>query len=643
MRYLLREASEIVDSFRKINSFQDFADLLEVDYFWFKQELFEVPLEEKYTSFTIPKKNGELREIYSPISGIREIQARLNEVLILIYEPERKQSVHGFTTNRNIITNAKNHCNKKFVLNMDIKDFFPTITQQRIRGVMMSPPYNLPSQIATTISHICCYEGKLPQGAPTSPIISNIVCAKLDSKLRLLAKQNKCFYTRYADDITFSTIVKNFPLSIAKITGLKITDVSLSDNLISIFESNGFQINFNKVRIQGDNQRQEVTGLTVNNKPNVSRKYIRQVRAMLHDWHKNGYVQAYMKDAAIRYSANKKSAHFSSALRGKIEFIGQVRQKDDFIYQKLLTFYEKLIEREIIRQRSLKFDDEYYKNWCEEVDEYVSLIINDYINSIYVDNLKECIQQGFEELEKLRKGQDPNYDLAGVPVAYAFKYLPRKIIAMTAVLSHYFRAENVPIPEKILDVGSGTDAVSIALGLFRKQMSFKITAIEPCSYMRQFSMFRPSLPNLEISNVDGKLGDWFQHLNNKYYNLIFMSSILQNSFNNLTDSWWLTWTHDLYKASTNNARLILIEPSVKGKLVNKMKLAMESSGWILKEQLLLNDLFPNVANKGRKLQKLTSLKKELVSSSYQHYKYNVESWNTTLSYKEVIHIYSKNN
>ncbi|MFM7372884.1 MAG: reverse transcriptase domain-containing protein, partial [Sphaerospermopsis kisseleviana] len=109
-----------------------------------------------------------------------------------------------------MVTNAKNHCNKKFVLNLDIKDFFPTITQQRIRGVMMSPPYNLPSQIATTISHICCYEGKLPQGAPTSPIISNIVCAKLDSELRLLAKQNKCFYTRYADDITFSTIVKNF-------------------------------------------------------------------------------------------------------------------------------------------------------------------------------------------------------------------------------------------------------------------------------------------------------------------------------------------------------------------------------------------------------------------------------------------------
>ncbi|MFM6037510.1 MAG: reverse transcriptase domain-containing protein [Sphaerospermopsis kisseleviana] len=642
MRYLLREASEIVESFRKINSFQDFADLLEVDYFWFKQELFAVPLEEKYTSFTIPKRNGESREIYSPVSGIREIQARLNEVLRLVYEPERKQSVHGFTTSRNIVTNAKNHCNKKFVLNLDIKDFFPTITQQRIRGVMMSPPYNLPSQIATTISHICCYEGKLPQGAPTSPIISNIVCAKLDSELRLLAKQNKCFYTRYADDITFSTIVKNFPLSIAKITGLKITDVSLSDNLISIFKSNGFQINFNKVRIQGDNQRQEVTGLTVNNKPNVSRKYIRQVRAMLHDWHKNGYVQAYINDSAIRYQKNKNRVNFSSALRGKIEFIGQVRQKDDFIYQKLLTFYEKLIEREIIRQRSLKFDDKDYNNWCDSVDEYALHIINNYIDAISVDidNMKECIQQGFDELDKLRKKQDPDYDLPGVPIAYAFKYLPRKIIAMTAVLSHYFREENVPIPEKILDVGSGTDAVSIALDLFRQKMSFQITAIEPCSYMRQFAMFRPSLRNLEVLNVNGRLGDWFNYLNNNYFNLIFMSSILQNSFENLGNSWWLEWANELYQASTNNARLILIEPSVKVKLVNKMKWAMESSGWILREQLLLSDLFPNVFNKGCQLKKLTSLKQELIGN---YCPWPVSGWNTYYKYNEVIHIYSKNN
>ena len=645
MGYLKKEPSDIVDLFSRMESFADLADLLEVDNIsWLKQELFEVISEEKYTLFSIPKKNGELRQIYSPNSDTKEIQSRLNEVLRLVYEPERKQSVHGFTTNRNIITNAQNHCNKTFVLNIDIKNFFPTITQQRIRGVMMSPPYNLPSKVATTISHICCYEGKLPQGAPTSPIISNMVCAKLDSELRLIAKKYKCFYTRYADDITFSTTLKNFPLSIAQITGCRITDVTLSDTLISIFESNGFKINFKKVRIQRANQRQEVTGLTVNTKPNVSRKYIRQVRAMLYDWHNNGYVQAYINDVDIRYKQNKRYANFRSALRGKIEFIGQVRQKDDFIYQKLLTFYEELTERENLRQLSLKFDDECYNNWREKVDEYVTCIINKYIDSISpeVPDLDKCIKAGFDELKKLKNGEDPNYDLPGVPVAYAFQYLPRKIIAMTAVLSHYFRTENVPIPKKILDVGSGTDAVSIALGLFRQRMRFQITAIEPCSYMRQFAMFRPRLPNLQIDNQNGRVGDWFEDLSRDYYHLIFMSSILQNSFKKYSDSWWSEWTSDLYQASTMNARLILIEPAAKATLIYRMKSAMEDSGWELNEQLLLSDLFPKVTvnSKRCELPQLTNLKQQLVGN---YYRYPVQSWNTapTYKYNEVIHIYSK--
>lgn len=638
MKYLTREKSKIINLFKQIKTFQDLSDLLEVDVNWFKKQLFKVPLEEKYILFTIPKRNGEQRQINSSILGNREIQARLNEVLRLVYETERKDPVHGFTTNRNIITNARNHCNKKFVLNIDIKDFFPTITQQRIRGVLMSPPYNLSSIVATTISHICCYEGKLPQGAPTSPIISNMVCAKLDSQLRLLAKKNRCFYTRYADDITFSTTANNFPPSIAQVTGSKITDVSLSKDLICIFESNGFNINLNKIRIQKENQRQEVTGLTVNNKPNVSRKYIKKVRAMIHDWHTNGYVQAYINNSVIAEKQNKKVTQFAPALRGKIEFIGQVRSKDDCIYKNLLLFYNKLIERDIIRQRSLNFDVTHYSSWCETVDKYVTAIIKKYINSKNIST--EDIKKGFDELNKLKQGKDPNYDLPGVPVAYAFLYLPRKIIAMTAVLSHYFKDTNTPIPNRLLDVGSGTDAVSIALGLFRENINLTITAIEPCSYMRQFAMFKPNFPNLEISNVSGSIGSWFQCLNYNYYHLICMSSILQNSFRSQTDAWWLEWTQDLYEASTKNARLIMIEPHVKAGLVSKMKWAMESSGWILKEQLLLSDLFPQVSNKERILQQLTSLKEELIGKYWQ---YSVVSWNGNKKYNEYIHIYYKNN
>ncbi len=634
------EHSNTLEIFKSMTTFEDLTKLLEFDAGWFKEQLFRVPLAEKYISFTIPKKNGGLREINSPINGIKKIQEKLNRILRLIYEIDRKQSVHGFTSDRSIVTNAINHCNKRFVLNIDIKDFFYTITQKRIRGVLMSPPYNLPSKVATTISHICCYKGRLPQGAPTSPIVSNMVCAKLDSELRLIAKKNGCFYTRYADDITFSTTASKFPTSIAEIKSIKISDITLSDNLTSIFESNGFQINFNKVRIQRENQRQEVTGLTVNKGLNVPRKYIRQIRSMLHNWETKGYVKAHIENLLIRHQQKKKPARFYSVVRGKIEFVGKVRGKDDSIYQRLLVCYQSLMERESIRLRSLEFNNEDYIHWCETVDEYLDNMTVNYINNIrqYIENIKECIQQGFDELEKLRRKEDPNYNLPGIPIAYAFMYLPRKIMAVTAVLSHYFRSETAPIPGQILDVGSGSDAVSIALGLFRRKIPFKITAIEPSNCMREFSVFKPTLPNLEISNVYGLLGDWFTNLQDNHYDLIFMSLILQNSFLKKPNDWWFDWTKDLYQASTNNARLILIEPVVKKDLIEKMKLAMESSGWILGEEILLSDLFPHVSNKKYILNKLTKLKEKLIDN---YWKYPVESWNTYYKYDEIIHIYSK--
>ena len=246
------------------------------DYRFFRETIFHSQQETSYSSFSIPKKNGEPRLIEVPNEEIKKIQQSLNYLLTVIYEP--KASVHGFTRNRDIISNAQNHCDKRYVLNIDLKDIFHSISQKRIRGTFIAPPYSLDSKIATSISHLCSYKDHLPQGASTSPIISNIVCSKLDSELRILAKNNNCFYTRYADDITFSTTRKNFPTELCIIYGAGITDINLGKKLISIIEDNGFTVNPQKIRIQSKNNRQEVTGLTVNTKVNVSRKYIRHIR-----------------------------------------------------------------------------------------------------------------------------------------------------------------------------------------------------------------------------------------------------------------------------------------------------------------------------------------------------------------------------
>lgn len=633
---IINEYQKELEQLQKLTNLRSLCRYLGVSYLETKKLLFRLSSSEKYKQFSIPKRNGEKREINAPIGLTLEIQKKLYEILTNIYELNLKASVHGFVLKRDILTNAKNHCGKKFVLNIDIRDFFPSITQKRIRGVLMSPPYSLKSKVATSISHLCCLEEKLPQGSPTSPILSNIVCGKLDSELRLLAKKYRCFYTRYADDITFSTTSTTFPRSLAVITGCKPSDLTLGDELIKVFEDNGFDINFDKVRIQTNNQKQEVTGLIVNKKPNVSRKYIRVVRAMLYDWHKNGYVEAYMNHSITRSKQNKKPAIFYHVLRGKIEFIGKIRGKEDPIYRKLLNSYNSLFEREVIRQRALNFNDDYYNHWCDVIDKYCCLIINNYIENENI-SIQE-MQQGFDELEKLRQGKDPNYNLSGVPIAYAFMYLPRKIIAMTAILCHFFTEDKVFIPKNLLDVGSGTDAVSIALGLFRKNISLEITAIEPNEYMRRFAICKPNFPSLNIDNVTGSIGYWYEHLSENYYDLIIMSSVLQNSFKKKEDEWWLRWTKDLYEGSTKRGKVIIIEPNVKIQSMNKMRWAMQYIGWNLEEELKLSDLLPQVSYKGRTLANLTGLKEKLIGNYWQ---WNVESWNTHYRYEEYIHIYGK--
>ncbi|NBX75262.1 MAG: RNA-directed DNA polymerase, partial [Proteobacteria bacterium] len=189
---------------------QDLATYLGVDYF--QHVVFHIyiyPKEKRYLSFEIPKKSGGTRKIQAPATHLKTLQRKLASKLIEEYRVQHP--AHGFLRQRSIITNADRHINKRYVLNIDLKDFFGTINFGRVRGMFMGKPYSLPPKIATILAQICCHDNALPQGAPTSPIITNMICSKLDNQLRKMAQSHLCTYTRYADDITISTNRKLFP------------------------------------------------------------------------------------------------------------------------------------------------------------------------------------------------------------------------------------------------------------------------------------------------------------------------------------------------------------------------------------------------------------------------------------------------
>jgi RNA-directed DNA polymerase len=311
-------------------------------------------LNNKYVNFEIPKKTGGKRTITAPDKFLKKVQRRINLLLTLFFEP--KSAAHGFLEDRSIVTNAKIHVGKKYLLNVDLKDFFPSIHFGRIKAVFQLPifgvhPKHLPldgnnlealfkfglkPEFAQIISNFCCYESRLPQGAPTSPIITNIVSQRLDYKLVKLAKEYHCFYTRYADDISFSCDKNRFK-------------EEFLNKLDEVIKSEGFLINEKKSRIQKKAVRQEVTGITVNEKLNLPRSYVRKVRAALHNWEKQGYEIANTKFASLYpqekgFLRNKTIPTMELVLNGKILFLGMVRGKDDTMYLKYKKKLEELLK-----------------------------------------------------------------------------------------------------------------------------------------------------------------------------------------------------------------------------------------------------------------------------------------------------------
>lgn len=294
----------------------------------------------RYSTFQVPKRTrGEMRAIKAPDKGLRRIQRLLLLCLTAAFTT-CDEAAHGFVPGRSVLTNAQPHAGRRFVLNLDLKDFFTNTHFGRVERVLQLTPFNLSPTVARLVANLCCDQGSLPQGAPTSPLLTNVVCQRLDRRLRQLATRHRATYTRYADDLTFSSQRPAFR-------------EQFYAELKVILDAEGYQENEQKRRLQLPNTRQEVTGIVVNEQPSVPREYVRQIRAMLHNWETKGYEAA---SATLRTHYRESKAHarhkgkvpkLERVLAGKIAYLGMVRGKEDLGYSGLKNKLDFCVKNKI--------------------------------------------------------------------------------------------------------------------------------------------------------------------------------------------------------------------------------------------------------------------------------------------------------
>ena len=299
----------------------------------------------RYKQFRIKKKSGGYRLITAPHNkNFMHILDCVNEIFKALYTPS--DYAMGFTEGRSVVNNASRHKGMNYVLNIDLKDFFPSIEQPRVWKRLQLKALNFPQPVANVLAGLCSMRGEkndegkyryvLPQGAPTSPIITNMICDTLDRRLAGLAKRFGLRYSRYADDITFSSMHNVYSANGEFMTELR-----------RIIAGQGFTINEAKTRLQKRGSRQEVTGLIVSQKVNVNQKYVRDIRNLLYIWDRYGYTTAfskfYPKFKAEKGHVKKGNPELADVIDGKLMYLKMVKGEDDSVYQRLNSKFKKLV------------------------------------------------------------------------------------------------------------------------------------------------------------------------------------------------------------------------------------------------------------------------------------------------------------
>lgn len=406
---------------QKASSKKEFSELLGLNASFLTRTLYIRKTESQYSQFKIPKRSGGDRIINSPTDELKDIQSRLSTLLLdCIDEINKSKNIvpklsHGFTRNRSIITNAEKHIKQKNVLNIDLSDFFDSFNFGRIRGFFIkNKNFLLHEDIATVIAKISCLNNSLPQGSPCSPVITNLITHSLDIRLASFARKSSCIYSRYADDITFSTRNRSFVSDLVKVER---GCVSIGNKLRREIERSGFKINENKSRVQFNDSRQDVTGLVVNEKVSIKREYWKTTKSMCHKLFTTG--------SYTHITPNGEAEGSLHELGGRLNFIDSIDRYNRFRLSTLpdhryqlnknndLDYRVRLNSREKVFSKFL-----YYQNFVS--NDSPTILCEGKTDNVYLKSAINVLSSKYPLLAREKSDKEP-YEL----LVNFFKYSKR--------------------------------------------------------------------------------------------------------------------------------------------------------------------------------------------------------------------------
>ncbi|MEZ5038514.1 MAG: reverse transcriptase family protein [Saprospiraceae bacterium] len=309
--------------FCHLNSISALCRVLKTD----KRKLTLMAQQPKYKTFSIAKKDGGERLIETPDDSVKKILGILNRYLQSVYLLEKTNAAYGFITGvkndddrRNVLTNAKKHLGKAYLLNIDLKDFFHSISKEQVITIFKEKPFRFKGEVLEILASICTYQGRLPMGTPTSPVLSNFACRLLDESLSAFSADMLWTYTRYADDMSFSS---NQIIAAEKIHSVR-----------QLIEKMGFKVNEKKVVVFGPDDNKVVTGLLVNEKIELAPGYLDELEEeiirlgdVLRTQNEQGQISTHWIEK------------YKQQVRGRISFAGFVLQRRDERYMALRDAY----------------------------------------------------------------------------------------------------------------------------------------------------------------------------------------------------------------------------------------------------------------------------------------------------------------
>ena len=309
--------------FCSINSERGLSQLLRID----QRRLQLLVQQPSYKTFNVPKKEGGQRQIEAPNLELKRVLGRLNNYLQSVYLFEKSSAAYGFIVGvsndddrRNVLTNARKHLHKPWLLNVDLLDFFHAVSRDKVYEIFRNKPFNFKRNLPDLLADLTTYQGHLPMGTPTSPVLSNFACRDLDRELLIFSENMLWTYTRYADDMSFSSQQQ--------------IDRNKLDSVRGIIQKAGFEVNQRKTRIYGPDDPKIVTGLLLTDKVTLAPDYLPQLEAEIVQLKNLLIVQNEQGELSSKWVEQ-----FKKQIMGRLNFAGFVLKRHHERYIELKDAY----------------------------------------------------------------------------------------------------------------------------------------------------------------------------------------------------------------------------------------------------------------------------------------------------------------